>query len=105
MNTLTPPQTADDYILLVRQLAAVTNRAIDYLENHRPIQLASLDKIAHNVETVACLRGDSGIYQEARPEGLDAFQKEMYAIEDQLRTRLLGLGYKYPAPRPLSEVV
>lgn len=102
MDNLKPPQTAGDYINLVRQLAAITNRAMDYLEANRPIPLSSLDRIAQNVETIACLRGDSGIYQETRPDGLIDYQKEMYAIEDQLRSRLIDLGYEYPAP-PFTE--
>ena len=92
-------------IYLVRQLAAVTNKAMDYLENNRPIPLSSLDNIAQNIETIACLRGDSNIYELTRPEGLVEYQKEMYAIEDALRSRLFGLGYKYPPPRSLSEFV
>lgn len=105
MDKLSPPQTAEEYIVLVRQLAAITYDAIEYLENNRPIALASLDRIAQNVETIACLRGDSGIYYGTRPEGISAYQGEMYAIEDGLRKRLLRLGYTYPAPRPLSEIV
>lgn len=105
MDNSVPPQTAEDYIKLVRQLAAITNKAMDYLESSRPIQLASLDRIAHNVETIACLRGDSGIYRNTRPDGLTEYQKDMYAIEDQLRARLVKLGYIYPPPRSLSETV
>ena len=103
INTLTAPHDALGYINLVRQLAAVTNRAMDYLESNRPIPLASLDNIAQNVETIAGLRGDSSIYELTRPEGLAEYQKEMHAIEDALRSRLIGLGYKYPSPRSLSE--
>jgi hypothetical protein len=99
MDNLVPPQTAEEYIKLVRQLASITNKAMDYLESSSSIQLSSLDRIAQNVETIACLRGDSGIYENTRPVGLIEFQKEMYAIEDQLRARLLGLGYQYPPPR------
>jgi len=105
MDSLQPPKTAEEYITLVRQLAGITNKAMDYLEDHRPIALASLDRIAQNVETVASLRGDSGIYEKTRPEGLVEYQEEMYAIEDQLRARLISLGYKYPTPRSLSETV
>jgi len=103
MDNLVPPKTAEEYIKLVRQLGAITNKAMDYLENNSSIQLSSLDRIAQNVETIACLRGDSGIYENTRPEGLVEFQKEMYAIEDQLRARLIKLGYKYPSHRSLSE--
>lgn len=105
MENLQPPQTATDYITLFRQLAAITNKAMDYLENNKPIQVASLERIAQNVETLASLRGDSSIYNATRPEGLVEHQKEMYAIEDQLRNRLINLGYKHPAPRSLSETV
>jgi hypothetical protein len=104
MDNLEIPQTAEDYIKLVRQLAAITNKAMEYLESNSPIQLSSLDRIAQNVETVACLRGDSEIYQDTRPNGLIEYQKEMYAIEDQLRARLINLGYKYAAPRSLDSV-
>jgi hypothetical protein len=103
MDNLEPPKTAEDYIKIVRQLAAITNTAMDYLEKNSPIMLSSLDRIAQNVETVACLRGDSGIYQDTRPDGLAEYQKEMYAIEDLLRARLISLGYKYSIPPPLSE--
>jgi len=104
MDNLTPPQTADEYITLVRQIAAIANKAMDTLEGSQPIHVSSLDRIAQNVETVASLRGDSGIYRTTRPEGLAEYQSEMYRIEDQLRSRLLSLGYKYPPPRALSEM-
>lgn len=104
MNDILPPQTAQDYITLVKQLAAITSHAMDYLERNKPISLASLDRIAQNVGTVASLRGDSGIYEDTRPIGLSDYQKEMYLIEDQLRARLIGLGYQYPSPRSVSEV-
>lgn len=105
MDNLALPETAEDYIQLVRQLSAIASRAMDYIESNGPIQLTSLDRIAHNVETISSLRGDSGIYQETRPEGLVEYQKEMHVIEDQLRARLISLGYRYPAPRSLSETV
>lgn len=105
MEKLQPPQTADDYITLLSQLAAITNKAMDYLESNRPIELVSLERIAQNVETIASLRGDSGIYDSTRPEGLIEYQREMYDIEYQLRARLISLGYKYPPPRPLNETV
>lgn len=76
---------------------------MDSLASKQQIQLSSLDRVSQNVETIACLRGDSDIYETTRPEGLVEYQKEMYSIEDKLRTRLLSLGYKYPPPRPLSE--
>ncbi|HVX23752.1 MAG TPA: hypothetical protein VG992_00155 [Candidatus Saccharimonadales bacterium] len=97
MDTSSPPQTAEEYMILVRQLAAITSKAMDYIESHPPIEARALERIAQNVETIACLRGDSGIYETTRPAGLADYQKELYAIEDQLRSRLLGLGYTYPA--------
>lgn len=103
MDNLTPPQTAEDYILLVRQLAGITNQAMDYLEQKRPIKASSLDRIAQNVETIASLRGDSGIYETTRPQNLSIYQNEMYAIENKLRDRLISLGYTYPEPKPLSQ--
>lgn len=105
MDNLVAPPTSEDYIKLVRQLAAIANRAMDYIEGSKPILLTSLDRIAQNVETISSLRGASRIYQNTRPEGLAEYQKEMYAIESQLRERLLDLGYKYPAPRSLSDTV
>jgi len=95
MNDFLLPQTAEKYIELVRQLAAITDKAMDYVEKSTYIEPKSLDRIAQNVETIASLRGDSGIYDSTRPEGLSEYQKEMYGIEDTLRARLISLGYKY----------
>ena len=105
MNNSDLPRTPLAYITLVRHLAAIAEKAMDKIEGHPPIRLSELDRVAHNVETSAGLRGDSGIYESVRPDGIEVFQKEMYAIENGLRTRLLGLGYTYPTPRPLNETV
>jgi hypothetical protein len=56
----------------------------------------SLQRLAEAVETVACLRGDSGLFERGRPDNLSLYQKEMYQTEDMLRARLLQLGYSYP---------
>ena len=98
------PSNAFDYIDCFRKLAALTNSALDYIENKVDWisvqdKNKSLARVAESVETIASLRGDTGAYDDARPEGLIAYQKEMYAVEDQLRDRLLTLGYKYPSPQ------
>lgn len=97
------PNSAADYIDCFRKLAALTNSALDFAENKdkwvsEQDKEKTLARIAGSVETIASLRGDSGAYYDSRPQGLIEYQKEMYAIEDQLRSRLLSLGYKYPAP-------
>lgn len=105
MNTELP-KTADEYILCFRQLTAIIVKAMDHVEANPPVYLATLDRIAHNVETIACLRGDSGIYQDSRPPQLgELYQKEMYDTEYALRERLIAMGYVYPTPRPLSDIV
>jgi len=88
-----------------RHLAAITDDAMNFIEQNPPIYLKTLDRVAQNVETIACLRGDSGVYVRSRPRGLAEFQGEMYKTEEELRARLLSLGYTYPTPRPLSETV
>ncbi len=97
------PENAADYIDCFRKLAALTDSALDYIENKvdwvsTNDKNKSLARAAESVETIASLRGDSGAYYESRPEGLVEYQKEMYAIEDKLRARLLSLGYRYPTP-------
>lgn len=99
------PKSSIEYMTTFRQLAEIINSAIDNIQSQPQIQKSSLDRIAQNVETIACLRGDSGLYENTRPEGLVEFQKEMYLIEDYLRYRLLSLGYVYPTPRSISETV
>lgn len=91
------PQNTEEYIRTFRQLAAITADAMDYFEKHRleARDPKSLTRIALAVETISALRGDSGIFESSRPE-LQSFQKEMYATEDALRDRLVGLGYEYP---------
>lgn len=100
------PQTADEYILCFRKLAAITSEAMDYVEANKPIHLASLDRIAQNVETLSCLRGDSGIYRSSRPQGLsNLYQTEMYETEYSLKERLKSIGYNFPPQRSLGEVI
>lgn len=85
------PADALEYIECFRKLAVLTNAAMDFIEHK------TLVGVAESAETLSLLRGDSGAYYDARPEGLIEYQDEMYAIEEQLRVRLLGLGYKYPS--------
>ena len=44
MKDLSAPKTAEDYMILVRQIAAITNKAMDYVETHRPIERSSLER-------------------------------------------------------------
>ena len=96
------PNSAVDYINCFRTLAALTDSALNYIErdNYRASEndrTRSLARVAESVETLASLRGDHAAYYDARPSGLTEYQKEMYAIENQLRDRLVSLGYEYPA--------
>jgi len=96
------PNNATEYINAFRALAALTNSAMDYVENKTDYvseedRNKTLGRIAESVETISSLRGDNGAYYDARPDGLMEYQKEMYTIEDQLRARSVDLGYKYPA--------
>ncbi len=95
------PDSALDYIDCFRKLAAITDAALDYVENKvdwvsEQDKNKSLARIAESVETIASLRGDSGVFYDSRPKDLIEYQKEMYATEDQLHARLLSLGYKHP---------
>lgn len=96
------PKSADEYINCFRSLAALTNAALDYVEKKTDWisdedRVNSLARLAESVETISSLRGDHAAYYDARPDGLMEYQKEMYAIENQLRARLIGLGYTYPS--------
>lgn len=93
------PNTATEYINFMRTFAALTEAALNYVENKndwvsKEDREKSLATIAENVGTIASFRGDHAAYYQARPEGLIEFQKEMYSIEDSLRNRLFELGYK-----------
>ncbi len=95
------PQTATEYIECFRLLAALTNKAMDNIDNKMDWVSDNdrdkmLSRLAEAVETLSLLRGDSSIFIELRPEGLDEYQKEMYSTEDTLRNHLLKLGFKYP---------
>lgn len=94
------PKNSNEYITCFRQLAALISKAMIQAETTAFVsendKKRSLQRLAEAVETIACLRGDSGLFGDGRPENLAEFQKEMYQIEDALRTRLIGLGYKYP---------
>lgn len=92
------PQTAEAYMASFRTLAALTDAALDHVE-HNASNLSDDDqqkinsRIADAIRTIAALRGDSDAFTAARPQGLSEYQKEMYAIEDQLYARLSRLGY------------
>jgi len=94
------PQTADEYISVVRILSSMINSSLDSMIikvfTSEDEKLKELTRAAEVVETIASLRGDSGLFRDMRPKGLIEYQKEMYAIEDALREKLVGLGYKYP---------
>ena len=87
---LTPPKTAKAYMTLFRQLATVASGAMDYLENAEPMSDETWDRVAHSIETIAGLRGDSRIFDTTRPRellGHPEYQDEMYARERQLWQR------------------
>lgn len=94
------PETAEEYIVLVRTLGAMIDAAMDEFARKEFVSEEDRDKAlsraAEAVETISSLRGDSGLFMNLRPEGLTAFQKEMYAIEDAARAKLVKLGYRYP---------
>ncbi len=92
--------TAEEYISVVRTLSSMIDASLDNMarkqftsENEK---LKELARAAEVVETISSLRGDSGLFRDMRPDGLIEYQKEMYAIEDAVRAKLVGLGYKYP---------
>lgn len=94
------PQTAEEYIFVVRTLGSMIDVSLNEMaskqfmsENEKTKELA---RAAEVVETISSLRGDSGLFRDMRPDGLIEYQKEMYAIEDAVRAKLVGLGYKYP---------
>ena len=93
------PKSAEDYINCVRSLAALLHKAMDETESTQFVsendRTRALQRLAEGVETVACLRGDSGVFSAGRPADLIEYQREMYQIEDDLRSRLLSLGYVY----------
>jgi len=93
MNQTDAPQTAQEYMTMFRSLAATIEKAIDYAEQHQTNEW-SLKLLNANIDTIACLRGDSGMFYEARPEGLEAFQKEMYATESRLAKRVSAIHPK-----------
>jgi hypothetical protein len=97
-KSFTAPQTTDEYMSVFRQVAGIVNAALDFIQSQQGGELPGqgLHRAAEGVEFIASLRGDSGIFESTRPEGLSDFQSEMYATEDALRKRLLELGYKYP---------
>lgn len=94
-------QTAESYIGLVRTLGAMTDTALDGLQVHQFLsdndKQKTLARAAEVVETISSLRGDSALFDSQRPDGLAEYQGEMYTIEDALRSKLLALGYVYPA--------
>lgn len=96
------PKSAEDYINCFRSLAALTSAILEYIENKtdwvsNDDRDNTLGRVAESVETISSLRGDNGAYHGSRPDDLIEYQKEMYAIEEQLRTRLVNLGYVYPS--------
>lgn len=93
------PRTATEYLTCFRQIAAMVERAMDHVEKHEygspEERLRALNNLAEGVEILASLRGDSGLFGNTRPPGLEKFQIGMYKIENQLRQRLRGMGYTF----------
>lgn len=94
------PETAEQYINLVRMLGAMIEYSLAELQNKEFVseedRFSTLARVAEVVETISSLRGDSSLFDNLRPSGLIEYQKEMYAIEDSARAKLVSLGYKYP---------
>jgi hypothetical protein len=99
-NTGNIPETAEQYIDLVRTLGAMAEYSLAELQNKEFVsykdRFSALARAAEVVETISSLRGDSSLFDKLRPTGLIEYQKEMYAIEDSARAKLVSLGYKYP---------
>lgn len=94
------PKTYDEYVDAFRVLAALADAALDHIEKSaftsNDERAKVLCRAAELVESVATIRGDSGLLYDIRPSTPEkSFQSEMYATEDYLRDRLVDLGYKY----------
>jgi len=93
------PRTAAEYLQCFNHLVAITDAALTVVET-QPEQFvsdadrqASVSRIAAAVDTVAALRGDSGVFMAGRPADISSDQQhEMYAAEDMLRERLARLS-------------
>lgn len=94
------PETAEQYIEIVRTLGAMIEKSLTDIQSKTFVSQNDRDgflaRAAEVVETISSLRGDSSVFDYQRPSGLTKYQKEMYAIEDSARTKLVDLGYKYP---------
>ncbi len=94
------PKTYDEYINAFRIMASLTDAGLDHIENATFTSIEdrakTLSRAAEMVETIATIRGDSGLLHDIRPATPEqSFQSEMYATEDRLRARLVSLGYRY----------
>lgn len=95
------PKDAESYIAHVRQLAAMTNAAMDEVENKKytrdemGLYESTIERLSGAVKTIADLRGDTNVFLGSRPEGLQQYQKEMYQLENELRARLSKIEYKF----------
>lgn len=94
------PKTYDEYVDAFRVMAALADAALDHVEkisfSSKEERAKVLCRAAELVESVATIRGDSGLLYDIRPATPEeSFQSEMYSTEDYLRDRLVRLGYKY----------
>ncbi len=82
----------------IRSLSAITAKAIQQTRNKQFVseteQAEVMQGLLSAVQTVAELRGDTTLFEASRPPDLIQFQKEMYYLEDTLRTQLAALRYE-----------
>ena len=89
-------ETVKVYMDLVEKLSYLTDNALKKLEKQveeKDIWSAShfIPEVISLVNTIAYLRGDSAIFLEYRPDGLEEFQRDLYRNEDVFIARLYKL--------------
>ena len=90
------PETAEEYMKMAEQLTALVDAELTRTE--KDVQNGDMHLVVQRmpglislVNTIGYLRGQDGLFLEVRPSDVSLYQKELYATEDAMESRLWSI--------------
>jgi hypothetical protein len=91
------PETVEEYMVMVKQFSGLVAAELKMVEEDAQkgdvySVVQRLSGLVSIINTLGYLRGQDGFFLDSRPNGLAGeYQRQLYAMEDEVETRLWKL--------------